>query len=222
MATFPFAAVGFDLDGTLLDTHRDLGAAVNHALGLAGREPVPVEDIEGQIGGGAKIMLRGVLEREGPVSDEEFRPLYKALLAYYGENCTVHTRPYPGAVLALDALAARGVRMAVVTNKFESFARKVLGELGLAERFDCIIGGDTMGKGRAKPAPDPLIEARARCGGGRFAFVGDSSYDLLAARGAEVPFIAAAYGYCDRPPEEFGADAIISGFGELVPALERM
>lgn len=222
MADFPFDIVGFDLDGTLLETHRDLGAAVNHALGVGGFEPVPVEAIEDLIGGGAKMMLRRVIDSRGGLPDEEFRRLYKALLAFYAENNCVHTRPYPGAADTLDALAARGVRLALVTNKFESFARTILERLSLAQRFEVILGGDTLGKGRSKPAPDPLIEARARLGNGRFVYIGDSSYDVLSARAAGVPVVVAAYGYCDKPPAELGGDVIIANFAELIPALETM
>lgn len=222
MADFPFDAVGFDLDGTLLDTHQDLGAAVNHALALGGFAPVPVSHVEGLIGGGAKLMLRRALEERGGVPEGEFRRLYKALLAYYANNCVVHTRPYPSVEEALDTLAARGVAMAVVTNKFESFARDILTTLGLADHFTAIIGGDTLGKGKAKPSPDPVWAARDACGGGRFAFVGDSSYDVMAARAAGVPVIAAAYGYCDKPAHQLGADAVIASFAELIPALENL
>lgn len=218
----PFDIVAFDLDGTLLDTHRDLGAAVNHALQLGGFDAVPVAQVESLIGGGAKIMLRRAIDDQGGITDDEFRPLYKALLAYYAQNNAVHTRPYPGAEEALDQLAARNIRQAVVTNKFESFAATILSELGLADRFVTIIGGDTLGKGRAKPQPDPIFEAISRCGGGRCAFVGDSTYDMAAARAANVPVIAAAYGYCDKPAHELGADAVIAGFDELIPALARI
>ncbi|WP_228243434.1 phosphoglycolate phosphatase [Porphyrobacter sp. GA68] len=221
MALFHFDAVGFDLDGTLLDTHQDLGAAVNHALEAGGFAPVPVAHIESLIGGGAKLMLARALEERGGVSQEEFRRLYKLLLAFYAEHNAVHTRPYPQVENVLDALAAGGLRMAVVTNKFESFARDILTRLGLAGRFAAIIGGDTLGKGRAKPAPDPLLAAVKACGGERFVFVGDSSYDVMAARAAGVPVIATAYGYCDRPPHELGADAVIGSFGELPALLEQ-
>jgi phosphoglycolate phosphatase len=219
---FPFRAVGFDLDGTLLDTHRDLGDAVNHALTLGGFTPVPVEEVEGLIGGGAKLMLEAAIARQGGLPQERFRALYKALLAYYAKNNTVYTRPYPGAVEALDVLAGEGVQLAIVTNKFESFAREILAKLGLADRFVAIIGGDTLGKGRAKPAPDPIIEARARCGGGSFAFVGDSTYDIAAAKAAGVPVIAVGFGYSDLPPGDLGADEVIASYGELVPALCRL
>ncbi len=222
MAEFRFDIVGFDLDGTLLETHHDLGAAVNHALATGGFDPVPVEAIEELIGGGAKLMLKRAIDSRGGLPDEEFRVLYKALLAFYAEHNCVHTQPYPGVVAALDALAARGVRLALVTNKFESFARAILEKLDLARHFGVILGGDTLRKGRSKPAPDPLLEARARLGGGRFAYIGDSSYDVLSARAAGVPVVVAGYGYCDRPPAELGGDAVITGFDELIPALAAL
>ena len=222
MADFPFDAVAFDLDGTLLETHRDLGAAVNHALALGGFASVPADGAKSLIGGGAKIMLQRAIDDQGGLAEDEFRKLYKSMLAFYGENCVVYTRPYPGAIEALDELAARGVRVGVVTNKFEAFARRILETLGIAGRFDCIIGGDTLGKGRAKPAPDPIWKAQECCGGGRMVYVGDSSYDVRAARAAGVPVVAACYGYCDRPRGELGADATIDSFAELIPALEKL
>ncbi len=222
MADFPFDIVAFDLDGTLLETHRDLGAAVNHALVMGGFAPVPADHASDLIGGGAKIMLQRAVNEQGGCDEEAFRRLYKAMLAFYAENNAVHSGAYPHANQTLDLLAERGVRLGVVTNKFESFAQDILAKLDLADRFDCIVGGDTLGKGRAKPAPDPIWHARERCGGGSMAFVGDSSYDVAAARAAGVPVIAACYGYCDKGPDEIGADANIDSLAELIPALERL
>jgi phosphoglycolate phosphatase len=222
MADFPFRIVGFDLDGTLLDTHRDLGAAVNHALSLIDRPPVPIADVAALIGGGAKKMLRRALELTGGIDEGEFPELYRALLGFYEANIAVHTRVYPGGEAMLDGLTARGVKLAVVTNKFEMFATKVLGELGLLPRFAAVIGGDTLGPGRAKPARDPIDAMVARLGGGRAAFVGDSSYDIRAARAAGVPSVAVSFGFNDLPPDQLGADAVIGHFAKLIPALERL
>ncbi|MBD59255.1 MAG: phosphoglycolate phosphatase [Citromicrobium sp.] len=228
MNDFPFEAVGLDLDGTLLDTKMDLAAAVNHALSDGGYAQVPPEEVEGLIGGGAKVMLARAIEKQGgSLADEDFRPLYKTLLRHYSENNAVHTRPFPGVVETLDALAEMDVKLAVVTNKFESFASEILHELGLMDRFVTLIGGDSLGKDadgnfRAKPAADPIHAAMERCGATRFAFVGDSSYDVMAARAANVPVIAAGYGYCDRPAEELGADAVIHRFDALIPALAKL
>ena len=222
MPDLPFATIGFDLDGTLLETHRDLGAAVNHALELGGFDPVPADHASDLIGGGAKIMLKQAVDRQGGLPDDEFRKLYKQMLAYYSANNAVHTQPYPHAREVLAELGEREIAMAVVTNKFESFARQILDTLDLAQHFVAIIGGDTMGKGRAKPAPDPIFEAIRRGGGGSLAFVGDSSYDVRSARAADVPVVGARYGYCDKPRGELGADAEIDSLAELIPALARL
>ena len=82
MADFSFDAIGFDLDGKLLDTFRDLGCAVNHALELGGFDTVPVDSSKDLIGGGAKIMLASAVNQQGGMPEDEFRKLYKAMLAY--------------------------------------------------------------------------------------------------------------------------------------------
>lgn len=226
MANFPFEIVGFDLDGTLLDTHEDLGAAVNHSLALAGHAPVAVAEVRGLIGGGAKKMLERALNLTGGFQESEFKPLYHELLRFYEANIAVYTRPFPGAIEMLDALAEKGVKLAVVTNKFEKLATQVLEELNLSSRFYTVIGGDTLGPGKAKPARDQLDEMIARGlalgGGGRAAYVGDTRYDTLAARAAGLPCVAVSFGFNDVPLEELGADAVIDRFDELIPALARL
>ncbi|MFN3989093.1 MAG: HAD hydrolase-like protein [Erythrobacter sp.] len=227
MQNIPFDAIGFDLDGTLLDTFRDLGAAVNHALVLGGFKPVSVESSKDLIGGGAKIMLAQAIEAQGGLPEPEFKALYKAMLTYYEAHNAVHTVPYPGVRDTLHDLAAQGVPMVVVTNKFEGFARAVLTQLDLIGLFQGVIGGDSLGKGAdgqflAKPHPAPILAAMKACGitdPGRFVFLGDSTYDVRAARAASVAVVAAAYGYCDRAPADLGADAIIDSFEGLIPAL---
>jgi phosphoglycolate phosphatase len=168
-------------------------------------------------------MLSRALERTGgPVDEPTGERLYEALIAYYERHTSEHSAPYPGCLAALDALAARGCRLAVVTNKQERFARKLLDELGLTSRFDCLLGGDTLGPGRSKPARDMLDEALRLTGGTRFAMVGDSSFDVRAARAAEVPVVVLAIGYHDIPPKELGADALIDHYDELIGALESL
>lgn len=226
MTTNSFEIVGFDLDGTLVDSSGDLTAAVNDTLAMAGRSPLSVAQVKAMVGGGAKHMLAQGLEATGGCTPEAFRPLYKHMLAYYAANIAVHTRPFPGMAAALDRLDAIGVRSAVVTNKFEDLARRLLGDLGLAERFACIIGGDTMGPGLAKPHRAPIDEMIRRCGGevgrARAAFVGDSIYDIMAARNAGIPGIAVSFGFPLQPVDELGADAVIDSFDQLLPTLERL
>lgn len=215
MSDFPFSVIGFDLDGTLVDSSGDLAAAVNHALVRVGRAPYPVEEIKPMIGRGARHMLNQALAHEGGISDEEFQPLYKELIAFYEAHIAVHTVPFPGCLDALDALAERGCKLAVVTNKLEGLARMVLDELGMLDRFETVIGGDTMGPGNAKPSAVPIREMIARCGGGNAAFIGDTSDDIGAARAAGIKVIATSFGYNDKPAPELGADAVIDHYNEL-------
>lgn len=222
MANFPFDIVGFDLDGTLFDTSVDLTAAVNHALGLAGRPPLAVDTVRPMIGLGAKHMLERGLAATGGCDPAEMKRLYPELLSFYGENVSRGTVPYPGLLEAMAALDTLGVKLAIVTNKFESFAAKLIDELGMSHRFAALIGGDTMGKGNSKPSPLPIHEMIRRCGGGRAAFVGDSIYDILAAKGAGIPGIAVSFGFLAGPVEDLAADAVIDRYDQLIPTLEGL
>jgi len=217
---FPFASVGFDLDGTLLDTSRDLGAALNHALAVAGRAPVPLGEVSALIGGGSAQMLRRALELGGGMLDEaRFWELQAELLRFYEANIAVHTAFYPGAEAMLDELARRGVKLAVATNKKEALAVRLFAEMGISWRFAAVVGGDTLGPGRSKPAPDMIREYVCRLGGGRTAFVGDTTFDIGAARAAGVASVAVSFGFNDLPAGELGADAVIDHFEDLVPVL---
>ncbi|PNU05771.1 HAD-IA family hydrolase [Novosphingobium guangzhouense] len=223
MTSFPFQIVGFDLDGTLLDSLGDLGHAVNHALAIEGRRAVPREEVRGFVGGGARKMLANALVATGgPVDDARFEELHDALLAFYEANIAVETCLFPGGAQMLDALAARGVKIAVVTNKLERFAKKIFAELGLSHRFYTVIGGDTLGPGRAKPRPDLLHLMLERGGEGRAAYVGDTTYDTRAAAAAGLPCIAVSFGFNDMPPADLGAAAVIDHFDQLVPVLEKI
>jgi len=223
MAQFPFQIVGFDLDGTLVDSNRDLAPAINHALGVAGRPGVSPDETRKLIGGGARRMLERAMEvTGGPLPDAEFEAAFGELLVHYEAHIADHTVPYPGCLDALDALLERGCKLAVITNKIEVYSRKLLDALGMSGRFAAILGGDTLGPGRAKPAPDMIDTAILLCGGGAFAMVGDSTYDVRAARNARVPVVALSFGYNDLPAAELGADAVIGHYDELLPALGRL
>lgn len=219
MTKISFSIVGFDLDGTLLDTSGDLGAAVNHALALAGRPPVPQEAVSGLIGGGARLMLDRALALTGGHDGIDQDHLFAELLSFYEANIAVHTALYPGGAAMLDALAAQGTRLAVVTNKRAALTLKLFDALDLTRRFDCIIGAGTY---PLKPAPDALHAMTRQLGGGRAAFVGDTTFDTGAARAAGMPSVAVSFGFNDKAPHELGADAVIDHFDQLVPALARL
>ncbi len=218
MQDFPFDIVGFDLDGTLLDTAEDLAAALNHALAGLGRPTLPVAAVRGMIGRGTRHMLDLGLAATGGSDAALLEATYPALLDHYAAHIAVHSRPYPGLEDALEALSARGVALAVVTNKLERLAVQLLDETGLDRHFSVVIGGDTTPE--PKPSGTPIREMVRRCGGGPGAFVGDSIYDILAARDAGVPSVAVRFGFLGDDAEPLEADATIDDFAALVPTLE--
>jgi phosphoglycolate phosphatase len=223
MTDFPFQIIGFDLDGTLVDSNRDLAPAINHALAVAGRPAVSPDETRKLIGGGARRMLERAMEvTGGALPDDEFEAAFGELQLHYAAHLADNTLPYPGCLQALDALAERGCTLAVITNKIEVNSRLLLDALDMSERFAVILGGDTLGPGRAKPAPDMIDTAILMCGGGTFAMVGDSTYDVRAARNAKVPVVALSFGYNDLPAAELGADAVVDHYDELIPVLERL
>ncbi len=220
MAGFPFDVVAFDLDGTLADTASDLAAALNHALVELGRPPIAADRVRHLIGHGGKALLRKGLAATGDAPETLVEEGYRLLLDFYADHLCVGTSIYPGLEAALAALDARGVRLAICTNKNERLSRKLVESLGLGGRFASIVGSDTVGV--RKPDPLPLVEAIARAGGGRAALVGDSIIDADTAKAARLPFVAVSFGFSDRPVEQLGADAVIQRYGELVETLERL
>jgi phosphoglycolate phosphatase len=120
----------------------------------------------------------------------------------------------------MDDLTARGVALAVCTNKTKRMTDLLIDALGWSDRFAAVVAADTLTV--RKPDPAPLLEAIARAGGGKAAFVGDSITDAETAKAAGIPFVAVGFGYCDRPVEALGADAVIDSYAQLVPALTRL
>ncbi|HEX8447834.1 MAG TPA: phosphoglycolate phosphatase [Sphingomonas sp.] len=217
---FPFAIVAFDLDGTLVDTAPDLTAALNHALGQLDRPPMAPESVRHMVGHGARALLRQGLEATGACDEMLIDRGFPLFLDHYTAHIADHSRAFPGVDTALDALTARGVQLAICTNKLESVAIALVDALGWHGRFAAIVGGDTLPV--RKPDPAPLLEAIARAGGGTAVFVGDSITDTDTARAAALPCIAVTFGFRDRPADDLGASALIDHFDQLVPTLAQL
>ncbi len=216
------ATIVFDLDGTLVDTAPDLCAAVNHALVVLGRPPVPMDAVRHMVGHGARKLLENGLAASGAVTPELIEAGVAPLLTYYAMHIADGSRPYPGVEAALDALAAAGCSLAICTNKPQRLSSALVTALGWDGRFSANIGFDSV------PAPKPdaghLFAAIAAAGGvpGNCVFVGDSITDTLTAKAAGVPVIAVSFGFSDRPTADLGADLIIDHYDELLPALRAL
>jgi phosphoglycolate phosphatase len=163
--------------------------------------------------GGRGILALGF--PDDPAAIERLLPRY---LALYATRLTRGSRPYAGVDELLSALAARGIASAIVTNKPEALARRLLDELGWSQRFAAMVGGDTLAV--RKPAPEPVWHACSALGlsPAQTAMVGDDRRDIEAGRAAGCALtVAAAYGYLEEPDEvhDWGAGRIVAGPEEL-------
>jgi phosphoglycolate phosphatase len=212
--------VVFDLDGTLVDSAPDLVATLNIVFARIGLPPVAYDAARNMVGGGARAMIVRGLKAEGRTLDvAEVDRLVSDFIDHYSVHIADRSRPFPGLEATLDALAARGCRFAVCTNKLEWLAVRLLDALALSARFAAICGGDTFGL--QKPDPELLRRTIARAGGDAdwAVMVGDSITDIATARGAGVPVVAVDYGYSQTPVTELGADRVVSALSALPNAV---
>lgn len=220
---FADATIVFDLDGTLVDTAPDLVRALNLTLDLEGLPNVKADKVRTMVGQGA----RALIERASALAGASYTPerlaeLTQAFVGFYRDDVAGRSKPFPGVVDALDALAAAGAKLSVCTNKRTELAVLLLETLGLARRFSAIVGGDAISK--RKPNAEHYQAAVERAGGvvRRSVMIGDSAADVAAARGAGAPVAVVRFGYSDIDPEKLGADAMIDRFSELAPVCRRL
>jgi phosphoglycolate phosphatase len=210
----------FDLDGTLVDSARDLVNTLNAVLAAEGMAPVSFEAVVAMVGRGSRVLIQRAYAAAGrDVGTDELDRLQARFIAHYEAHLTDHTRPFPGAVEALDRFAARGWHLAVCTNKYERMSRDLLAALDLADRFAVIAGQDTFGV--SKPDPGHILETIRAAGGDPHdaVMVGDSANDIDAANAAGVPVIAVTFGYTPVPAAKLGATRVIDSFDDLDAAV---
>jgi len=217
------AVIVFDLDGTLVDTARDIVDALNVLLEEEGLAALPLEIGRNLIGGGARALIERAFARaEVPLTAARLDALHARVLALYGPRIALHSRPYPGVEATLAALAAAGARLVVCTNKQSALSQSLIAQLGLDRFFTAVVGPDTAAA--RKPDPRHLLAAVRAAGGdaARAVMVGDSASDAQAARAAGIPLILVSYGYTEIPPAELLPDLLIDHFSEAPQACLRL
>lgn len=208
-----FKAVLFDLDGTLLNTLEDLNASVNAALSACGyRAEQELMQTRSFVGNGVKKLI----ERSLPphTEDEEIERVLAVFRAHYSKNMRNKTRPYDGIPELLAALKADGIKLAVVSNKFDAAVKALC-----AEMFPGIKTAIGEREGiRQKPAPDSVFAALEEMGAEKSEaiYIGDSDVDVLTAKNAGMKCIGVTWGFRDRDLlEKTGADFIANTTEEI-------
>lgn len=213
----------FDLDGTLADTSGDLIAAANHCFAAMGLGDLldPARDAGVALRGGKRMLTEG-LTRAGRFSAEEVARWYPVLLEAYAADIDRHTRLYPGAMAAVEALGQAGYGTGICTNKPQALAETLLDRLGVRDAFASMVGADTLPV--RKPDPEPLREAARRAGGdpAQCLLVGDSDTDRNTARNAGVPSVLVTFGPSGADMAALSPEALLDRFDDLPGVVARL
>lgn len=214
----------FDLDGTLADTSADLIAAANQCFinaGITARLD-PVADRRLGVLGGRAMLTEG-FARAGLTGDAApIRDYYQTLLNHYDDNICLKTRLYEGALSTVDQLRDAGWRVAICTNKPEYLAVKLIDQLGISDRFEALLGADTLPV--RKPDPEHLFETIRRAGGApdRAVLMGDSTTDLAAAAAAGIPCVLMVFDPPGPETDIYPVAATLTSYLPLTQTLDQL
>ncbi len=200
-------AIFFDLDGTLIDSAPDLGAAADKMRVDRGMSSLPLDMYRPMAGAGARGMLKigfGIAPEH-----DYFAAMREEFFQNYERNLVERTYAFEGVVQMLDALKLQGIAWGIVTNKSQRFTDPLARQMPLLHSACAVVSGDTTP--HAKPHPAPVLEA-ARIAGlapERCWYVGDDKRDIDAGRAAGMFSVAAAWGYLgEHAIDAWGADAV--------------
>ena len=201
----------FDLDGTLVDSKRDLSSSVNYVREMFGLTPLGEDAISGYIGDGAQMLIRRALGPDAAESDVQSG--FQAFLSYYREHMLDESKLYPGVSETLSRLS--DFRLAVLTNKPVRFSRVMLDGLGILQFFAAVYGGNSF----EKKKPDPvgvfqiLQDTDSRID--QTWMIGDSAVDVLTGRNAGAATCGVTWGYASESFTRTPPDFLIHRFEDL-------
>lgn len=214
-------AIIFDLDGTLVESAADLQAAANGMLAELGKPPIDIATITSFIGHGIEPLVAKCLKLHA-IGDTALADSVERFKQIYQSQGYAQSRLFPGVARALTQLTRQGYQLGLCTNKDEGPARAILLNLGIADHFVVVVGGDTLAF--RKPDPETLLGAARGCGADadEFLYVGDSEVDAETAHRAGAPFLLFTEGYRKAPIDALGARICFSDYDSLASIVESL
>jgi 2-phosphoglycolate phosphatase len=215
--------VAFDLDGTLIDSRADIAAACNHALAWSGRAELSADEIGAFVGDGARSLLARAARASGlDLASAELDALLAEFICFYAAHPVVRSRWMPGALDLVLSLEARGVRLALVTNKARTVTIPILSALDVLSRFDAVYAG---GDGPLKPSAEPMTRIMRELASSPADtwLVGDGVQDVGAALAVGCACVAVLGGFhSEAALRAAGATHVVASLTELDAHLRRV
>ena len=210
-----FETYVFDLDGTLLETLKDLAASTNYALRTHNMPEHSIEDVRMFVGNGVKKLMERAIPNG--IKNPQFEDVYATFRQHYLEHNLDTTKPYEGIPELLAELKARGKKLAIVSNKFYA-ATQELARHFFPDTIEVAIGERENIK--KKPAPDTVIEALRQLGASKetAVYIGDSDVDIMTAKNCDMPCVSVLWGCRDKEIlMEHGATFFVEKPCQLLP-----
>lgn len=212
----------FDLDGTLVDSAPDLRQALNQMLAEQGRRGVTLDEMKTFIGDGMQIVVQRAFAATGEgISDDESYPLYQDFVGHYRNQKADPSQLYPHVAETLEAYFQEGIKLGLCTNKQEASTYRLLDDLKLAPYFTFVAGGDTFPVRKPHPGHVTGVLKKLAVPAESCVMIGDSSNDVLAAKGAGIPCLVVTHGY-GADLGSLGTAGLVNNFRDLRKAMQGL
>jgi phosphoglycolate phosphatase len=218
-----FDVVLYDLDGTLIDSAKDMQVAVSNVLKDHGLPEVSEEDVRIFMGQGSKVTMAKAFAKYGKTLDDAaLAGVTREFVRYYEADPISNTTAFAGVAGVVAHFAGLGLKQGVCTNKFATPSRTILEHLKLMPPITHLAGSDTFPVRKPDPRHILMLLERMGCDPKRAVMIGDSIHDVESAHGARLPAVLVSWGYTQKPASELGAEAVIERFDALPEALGKI
>jgi phosphoglycolate phosphatase len=223
MEKFPFEALIFDLDGTLINSLPDICASMNRVLVEVGRRALTLNETKDMVGWGGQVLVEKALAITGnEMTKNDVNLILEKFIDIYSKHPNDHSIVFPGVFSMLERFKSAGVAMGICTNKPTATTSPVLQAMELDRFFEVVSCGDAVPYKKPDGRHISMVVDQMGATNQTSVMIGDSESDITAAIEAGVRSVAVTFGYAHIPCNKLGADAIIDHFDELPEALVKI